>query len=101
MSYDSAALATSDIKWLGVRPSDLDRYKIPDACRLDMTPADIALGKQLLTEEFVTRNPAWVGELELMLKLGKKAEIQALSAFGFQYLTQTYLPEKLKRGDWI
>jgi len=27
MSYDSASLTTSDIKWLGVRPSDLDKYK--------------------------------------------------------------------------
>lgn len=36
-----------------------------------------------------------------MLKTKKKAEIQALSNFGFQYLTETYLPEKLKREDWI
>ena len=28
MSYDSAALTTSDIKWLGVRPSDLDKYNV-------------------------------------------------------------------------
>ena len=26
MSYDSNNLTTPDIKWLGVRPSDLDRY---------------------------------------------------------------------------
>jgi len=36
-----------------------------------------------------------------MLKLGKKAEIQALSSFGFQYLTEYYLPRKLREGDWI
>ena len=29
MSYDSAHLTVSDIKWLGVRPSDLDRYNVP------------------------------------------------------------------------
>jgi meiotic recombination protein SPO11 len=32
MSYDSASLTTPDIKWLGVRPSDLDKYKIPEQC---------------------------------------------------------------------
>lgn len=31
----------------------------------------------------------------------EKAEIQALSSFGFQYLTQAYLPLKLQQGDWI
>jgi len=33
-------------------------------------------GKQLLQEEFIQKNPAWVKELELMLKMKKKAEIQ-------------------------
>ena len=28
MSYDSAGLTTPDIKWLGVRPSDLDKYSV-------------------------------------------------------------------------
>ena len=34
MSYDSASLTTPDIKWLGVRPSDLDRYNIPAQVRI-------------------------------------------------------------------
>lgn len=29
MSYDAINLTTPDIKWLGVRPSDLDKYSIP------------------------------------------------------------------------
>ena len=45
MSYDSASLTTPDIKWLGLRPSDLNRYKLPDQCRLDMTENDIKTGK--------------------------------------------------------
>ena len=30
-----------------------------------------------------------------------KAEIQALSSYGFQYLSEVYLPIKLQEGDWI
>ena len=29
MSYDSASLTTPDIKWLGLRPSDLDKFDLP------------------------------------------------------------------------
>eukprot|EP01137_Pigoraptor_chileana_P005157 Opistho-2@47878 len=101
MSYDSAHLTTGDIKWLGVRPSDLDTYNIPKECRLDMTESDIKYGHDLLKEDFIKKNPAWMRELELMLKTKQKAEIQALSNFGFQFLTQKYLPMKLKQGDWI
>jgi meiotic recombination protein SPO11 len=101
MSYDSASLTTPDIKWLGLRPSDLNRYKLPDQCRLDMTENDIKTGKELLKEDFIQKNPSWLKELEIMVKTKQKAEIQALSSFGFQYITEEYLPRKLKEGDWI
>ena len=101
MSYDSAHLTTPDIKWLGVRPSDLDKYNIPEQCRLKMTEHDIKTGKNLLEEEFIKKNPIWLKELELMVKTKEKAEIQALSNFGFQYLTKTYLPQKLAQMDWV
>lgn len=55
----------------------------------------------MLKEDFIQKNPAWVRELELMLKLKQKAEIQALSSFGFQFVTEVYLPRKLQAGDWI
>eukprot|EP00882_Tetradesmus_deserticola_P009056 GHRQ01009553.1.p3 GENE.GHRQ01009553.1~~GHRQ01009553.1.p3 ORF type:complete len:108 (+),score=70.78 GHRQ01009553.1:633-956(+) len=101
MSYDSSNLTTPDIKWLGVRPSDLDRFNIPAQCRLAMTDEDLKTGRKLLEEAFIKANPEWVAELELMLKKKEKAEIQALSSFGFQYLSQVYLPLKLQEGDWI
>jgi len=101
MSYDSSSLTTSDIKWLGVRPSDLDRYKIPAQCRLPLTPHDVKAGKELLEEEFIKKNPKWHKELQMMIDTGVKAEIQSLSSFGFQYLSQVFLPLKLQQGDWI
>jgi hypothetical protein len=39
-------------------------------------PIHPSTGKQLLQEEFIQKNPEWVKELELMLKMKKKAEIQ-------------------------
>jgi meiotic recombination protein SPO11 len=133
MSYDSASLTTPDIKWLGLRPSDLNKYDLPEQCRLDMTENDIKTGKELMKEEFIMKNPEWMKELEIMVRrvcvcvrsrvsttrtycqrfgtltlvarlkvrTKKKAEIQALSSFGFQYITETYLPRKLLEGDWI
>jgi hypothetical protein len=100
-SYNSNDLTTPDIKWLGVRPSDLERFNIPEQCRLPMTAADIQAGEQLLQEDFIKSNPKcahscmarfplpavvsytscqprrWVKELELMLQTKEKAEIRA------------------------
>ena len=96
MAYDNASLTTPDIKWLGVRPSDLEKYKIPEQCRLEMTKKDMETGKIMLEEDFIKSRPAWgkararaghcaggsagdrygLQELEIMLKTGKKAEIR-------------------------
>lgn len=47
----------------------------------------------------------WITEIHhldrLQVTTKVKAEIQALSSFGFQYLSHEYLPLKLQEGDWI
>lgn len=48
MSYDSANLTTPDIKWLGILPTDLDRFNIPEQCRLPMTEDDVKTGKKMV-----------------------------------------------------
>lgn len=68
MSYDSASLTTPDIKWLGLRPSDLDKYDLPEQCRLDMTENDIKTGKEMMKEDFIQKNPEWMKELEIMVR---------------------------------
>lgn len=101
MSYDSANLVTPNIRWLGVRPSDYARFNLPEQVLLDMSEHDMKTGRKLLEEDFVRQNPDWTRELHLMLKLKKKAEIQALSSHDLQFLTRVYLPQKLAEGDWI
>lgn len=100
-SYETQFLTIPDIKWLGVRPSDLDRFKIPKTVRIPMTEHDIERGKQLLQEEFIKKRPKYLKELQLMLKTKEKAEIQALASKGFRFLTKEYLPQKIETGDWI
>ena len=72
MSYDSASLTTPDIKWLGLRPSDLNKYDLPDQCRLDMTDKDIKTGNELMEEDFIKKNPEWMKELKIMVRLQNK-----------------------------
>ena len=101
LSYESPFLATPDLRLLGVLGRDLDRYNVPKECRLRMTPEDIKRAKAVMNEPFVVQNPKWVADIRLMVKRKEKAEIQALSSHGFEFLTETYLPTKLETGDWI
>jgi len=61
---------------------------------------------RLLTPSHATRSlsralPSLFQELEIMVATKEKAEIQSLSSFDFQYLTQVFLPKKIAQGDWI
>ena len=37
----------------------------------------------------------WQEQINMMLDIGKKAEQQSLAKYGLDYVTDTYLPEKL------
>jgi meiotic recombination protein SPO11 len=101
LSYESPFLATPNIKLLGVLTRDLDAYNIPNEVRLKMNKTDIKRTRDMLNEDFVKKNKQWEADLKLSLKLKVKAEIQAFSSHGFEFLTDQYLPEKLTTGDWI
>jgi len=101
LSYETPFLATPDIKLLGVLTKDLDTYKLPQGVRLKMNKRDIKRAKDMLKEDFVKKNKKWKDDIQLALDKKIKAEIQAFSSKGIEFLTEDYIPEKLSTGDWI
>ena len=101
LSYESPFLATPHMHLLGVLSRDLDEYGIAESARIPMDKNDFKRLDDMLAEDFVKNNKKWRDDLMLMKKMKMKAEIQALSSHGIEYLTDIYLPNKLYSGDWI
>ncbi|MHA2334951.1 MAG: hypothetical protein ACXAEU_23180, partial [Candidatus Hodarchaeales archaeon] len=101
MSLETSELAVVDIKWLGLLPSDLDKYNIPMNVRIPMNKTDMKRSEDLLNEDFVKTRPEWKEQIEIMRDTQEKAEIQALASKDLRYLSYVYLPEKIDNGDWI
>jgi meiotic recombination protein SPO11 len=101
MSLETSELAVTDIKWLGLLPSDLKKYEIPSEALIPMSDKDNERAENMLKEDFVRARPRWEEELNIMLKTGKKAEIQALSSKHLRFMTNEYLPTKIDTNDWI
>ncbi len=90
-AHISEYLATPSAQYLGVTPSDIVNYKLPTDT---LTTEDInALKSELTDPRF--EDEFWKHEIKLQLSLGKKSEQQALAKYGLDYVTDTYLPEKL------
>ena len=90
-AHISEYLATPSSTYLGVTPSDIENYDLPTD---KLTNEDIKSLKSELTDPRF-QETFWKNEIKLQLSLGKKSEQQALAKYGLDYVTDTYLPEKL------
>jgi DNA topoisomerase VI subunit A len=99
-AHETSKLALNNFYWLGVMPKDLEEYKIEDTCTLPIKNEDIRRIEYMLKEPPIQNQDNLKEQLELMLKSKKKAEIQALSSRGFDFLIQ-YVINKIEKGDFI
>jgi len=96
-AHISEYLATPSSQFLGVTPSDIENYKLPTDI---LSKEDIKSLKSELTDPRF-QDSFWKNEIKLQLKLGRKSEQQALAKYGLDYVTDTYLPEKLSEMGMI
>lgn len=90
-AHISEYLATPTAEFVGITASDIVTYELPTD---KLSEKDVhALEAELTDPRF--KDEFWKNEIELMLQLNKKAEQQALAKYGLDYVTDTYLPEKL------
>jgi len=87
----SEYLATPEAQFVGIRPADIVEYDLPTD---PLSDSDInALESELEDPRFQT--DFWREQIELQLDIEKKAEQQALASRGLDFVTETYLPERL------
>ena len=90
-AHISEYLATPSAMYVGITATDILNYDLPTD---KLNAQDIkALHSEKTDPRFKDR--FWRDEIDLMLKLGKKAEQQALAKYGLDFVTDKYLPEKL------
>jgi len=87
----SKYLATPEAQFVGIQPEDIVEYDLPSDPLAD---SDInALESELEDPRFQT--DYWEEQIELQLDIGKKSEQQSLASRGLDFVTDTYLPERL------
>ncbi len=91
----SEYLATPEAQYVGIRPEDIVEYDLPTD---PLSDSDVnALESELEDPRFQTE--FWREQIELQLEIEKKSEQQSLAARGLDFVTDTYLPERLTEMD--
>ncbi|HKU83486.1 MAG TPA: hypothetical protein VJP58_05545 [Candidatus Nitrosocosmicus sp.] len=95
LSYDSERLVTPNAQVLGMMFSDIYQYNIPEVARLTASDEDINRANDMKKKPWM-QNKQWQKELNLFLNKKEKCELDAFFKHGFKYLSETYLPQKLR-----
>jgi len=87
----SEYLATPQADFVGIRPEDIVEYDLPTD---PLSDSDVnALESELDDPRFQT--DFWEEQIALQLDIEKKSEQQSLASRGLDFVTDTYLPERL------
>jgi len=101
LAYESKRMAIPEAKYLGLRSIDYDRYKLSDSVKISLNDTDIKRAKQVAGYPWFKDKKPWQREIEQMLKNGFKLEVEALVSKSLSYVTETYVPERLEKKDWL
>ncbi|MDX9910941.1 MAG: DNA topoisomerase IV subunit A [Phycisphaerales bacterium] len=101
LAFESTRLAIPEAKFLGIRAKDYDECDLPDAVKIDLTDTDIKRAKEIAAYPWFESHKGWQREIDRLLKNGFKMEVEAMIVKDISYVTETYVPERLRAKDWL
>lgn len=100
LAYESMRMAVPDARFVGLSSFDKDKYKLPAEVAIKMNDQDNNRARQMLAYPWFQAKQ-WQREIQEMVRSGKKYELEALSRRGISFITEEYLPKKLRDRDWL
>lgn len=100
LSYSEEKLATPQTKYIGLTVKDVERYKIPKEVTIKLNQLDVKRLNEMASYEWFKKKE-WQDEFQLMKNKAVKLELEALSKKGIRFISEEYLPDKIKRKDFL
>lgn len=101
LAFESARMAIPKARFIGMSAFDADRFGINKTVTIAMKDEDIRRAKEIMNYPWFKHKKDWQKEIAQMLKSGVKLELEALSSKDFSFITEKYLPEKMKKKMWL
>lgn len=101
LAYESQRMAIPEAKFLGIRAMDYERVGLTDDVQIELNEKDISRAKQIAAYPWFEGHKGWQKEIDRLLKNGFKMEVESLITKDISYVTEVYVPERLKAKDWL
>tara|TARA_X000001036_G_scaffold427972_1_gene457206 strand:+ start:14 stop:625 length:612 start_codon:yes stop_codon:yes gene_type:complete len=101
LAFESERMAIPDAKFMGIRSKDYERLDLSDDVKIDLNDRDINRAKQIAAYPWFEGKREWQREIKTMLNNGFKMEVESLITKDISYVTEEYVPARLKEGDFL
>ncbi|MDR2114781.1 MAG: DNA topoisomerase IV subunit A [Planctomycetaceae bacterium] len=101
LAFESQRMAIPDAKFLGLRSIDFARCQLSDSVKISLNDQDRKRAKQIAEYPWFIKKRAWQKEIETMLTNGFKLEVEALTNRNISFVTEQYVPQRLKEGNFL
>ncbi|MDO8556336.1 MAG: DNA topoisomerase IV subunit A [Nanoarchaeota archaeon] len=100
LAHASERLTIPNVKYVGITMDDVIKYDLKKHL-IKLTDQDFARIKQVSEYDWFKDNKDWQRQFKMMKDFDGKVEIQALSARGISFISEKYLPEKIKNQEFL
>ncbi len=101
LAFESERMAVPDARYIGIRAEDYDRCGLSDDVKIDLSERDKTRAKQIMAYPWFKEKRHWQREIKRMLANGFKMEVESLITKDISYVTETYVPQRLKAKDFL
>ncbi len=100
LAYESMRMAVPGVRFLGMSSTDYQKFTLPPAVEIKLSKEDINRANQMKAYPWFAHKK-WQGEINAMLDNGFKMEVDGLLTKSISFITEEYIPKKLRDKDWI
>ena len=101
LAFESTRMAIPDAKYIGLRSADFERCQLSNSVKIGMNDTDIKRAKQIASYPWFAGHKGWQKEIQKLLANGFKLEVESLVSKDISYVTEEYVPARLKDKDWL
>jgi DNA topoisomerase-6 subunit A len=101
LAHESVRMAIPDARYLGLRSKDFERCQLSNSVKINLNDQDVKRAKQIADYPWFKDKKMWQKEIQTMLANGFKLEVESLISKDISYVTEEYVPARLKDKDWL
>jgi DNA topoisomerase-6 subunit A len=100
LAYESLRLTVPNVRFLGMSSFDYEKFKLTPAVQIKLNEKDVERAQQMKAYPWF-KDKKWQREINALLDNGFKMELDGFLTKSISFITEEYIPRKLRDRDYL